>query len=117
MYPDHYIAPDTLQQTILNVYGEAGKHWLDRLPCLLRTLVKLWNLKIEKECTNLSFSFTALVVLEDKNRAVLKCAPPNKEFTAKAGALQNYAGIGAAKLIAADVKVGWLLEERCIPGE
>ncbi len=109
--------PDALRQTILNVHGETGEHWLKHFPNLLKSLVKQWNFKIEKRCANLSFNFTALVILEDGNKAILKCSVPDEEFKAEIGALLYYAGEGAVKLIAADAEKGWLLEERCVPGE
>lgn len=113
----HCTIPDAFLQTVLNVHGEVGKHWLEQLPNLLKSLVTQWNLKIEKSCANLSFNFVALVVLEDGSKAALKCGVPNAEFTTEISALQSYAGEGAVKLIAADAEKGWLLEERCVPGK
>lgn len=110
------IVPKALQRTIINVHGKIGKLWLDRFPDTLKSLATKLNFKIEKECAHLSFNFTALVILEDGSKAVLKYTVPNKEFTTEVGALQNYAGNGAVRLLAADAKAGWLLEECCIPG-
>jgi streptomycin 6-kinase len=109
--------PETLKQTVLSVHGEAGKRWLKLLPSFLQSLVKQLNCTIEKSCANLSFNFVALVILEDGNKAVLKCGVPDKEFTTEINVLQCYAGEGAVKLLAADAKKGWLLEERCVPGK
>lgn len=117
MRQSHCIIPDAFQQTILNVHGAVGRRWLNQLPNLLKSLVKQWNFKIEKSCANLSFNFVVLVVLEDGSKAILKCGVPDYEFKNEISALQCYGGEGAVKLIAADAKKGWLLEERCIPGK
>lgn len=109
--------PDVLRQTILNVHGKIGERWLKHFPNLLKSLIKQWNFKIEKRYANLTFNFTASVILEDGNPAVLKCGVPDDEFKSEIRALQCYAGDGAVRLIAADAKKGWLLEERCVPGE
>ena len=106
MQQNHCIIPDALQQTILSVHGTVGKRWLNQLPNLLKSLVKQWNFKIEKTCANLSFNFVVLVVLEDGNKAVLKCGIPDCEFKNEINALQCYAGEGTVKLIAADAKKG-----------
>lgn len=111
------IIPDALRQTILNVHGKIGERWLKHFPSLLKSLVKQWNFKIENRYVNLTFNFTASVILEDGNPAVLKCGVPDDEFKSEIRALQCYAGDGAVRLIAADAKKGWLLEERCVPGE
>jgi streptomycin 6-kinase len=117
MQHNHYIIPNALQQTILNVHGEVGKHWLKQLPDLLKSLTKELNCKIEKRCANLSYNFVAFATLKDGNKAALKCGVPNHEFKNEINALENYAGNGAVKLIAKNAKKGWLLEERCIPGK
>jgi len=57
MRDNHCVIPDTLSQTILNVHGEVGRHWLNQLPHFLKSLVKQWNFKIERSCANLSFNF------------------------------------------------------------
>jgi streptomycin 6-kinase len=111
------IIPDDLQKTILSVHGEIGERWLVQVSNLLKSLIKQWNFKIEKICANLSYNFVAFVTLKDGGDAVLKCSVPNKEFTTEIAALQSYAGEGAVRLMAADAETGWLLEERCIPGD
>lgn len=113
----HYIIPTTLQQTIISVHGEVGKRWLAQFPNLLKSLAKQWKFKITKRCANLSFNFVALVVLENGSKAILKCGVPNDEFTTEINALRIYAGEGVVRLIVADAKKGWLIEERCVPGK
>jgi streptomycin 6-kinase len=107
MQRNHCMIPDAFQQTVLNVHGKAGKLWLNQLPSLLKSLTNKLHCKIEKSCTNLSFNFVALVVLQDGS----------KEFTTEISALESYAGEGAVKLFAVDAKKGWLFEERCVPGK
>ncbi|MDP3559030.1 MAG: aminoglycoside phosphotransferase family protein [Legionellaceae bacterium] len=113
MADDHLIK---LQETIMAVYGNRGLTWWANLPYQLELLSKEHELTLLSPFQGLSFNYVQPVIGPNQEAWVLKCGVPNDELTSEVAALRHYDGIGAVRLINADVDAGWMLVERCVPG-
>lgn len=98
MYP----VPERFARTILEVNGEEGCAWLDRLPEILDACARQWTLTIGPPSPHLSYNYVAPAVRAGGMAVILKACPPGGEFAPQAAALQVYGGRGAARLVEAD---------------
>lgn len=109
--------PEAFVRNVVGVYGEqAGRAWLDSLPELLPAIAARWELTLG-EPYGLSMNYVARATRADGTPAVLKLTPPAGELRFEAAALRHFGGVGAVRLLAADVEAGALLLERASPGE
>jgi streptomycin 6-kinase len=109
--------PAEFVRKVVGVYGEqAARAWLASLPELLAAAAARWGLTLG-EPYRLSHNYVARAVRADGTRAVLKLTPPAGELRFEAAALRHFGGVGAVRLLAADVDGGALLLERAEPGE
>ena len=108
--------PAHVTRTILALYGDGGRAWLDRLPALLSTCAERWSLRILPPFSELSYNYVAPAVRADGSPAVLKAGVPNPELATEIAALRFYAGRGIVRLLDADPAWGVLLLERLQPG-
>ena len=108
--------PPNFIRTILSLYGEAGRAWLDRLPVLVAECEAAWALTAGAPFHPLSYNYVASVVRAGGAGAVLKIGVPNPELTTEIAALSVFDGRGCARLLAADPVRGALLLERLRPG-
>lgn len=106
-----------LEKNILTFYKDKGARWLRDLPDFLNRIAKHLNLKIDNPFTDLSYNYTAPAVDQNGEHVVFKCGLPNKELTTEIAALKHFNGQGAVRLINANADEGWLLLERCEPGQ
>jgi streptomycin 6-kinase len=104
------------RRTIIELYGETGRVWLDRLPLLLDALAESWSLTVLPPFPNLTYNYVAPAIRADGELAVLKVGVPNAELTTEIAALRCFDGRGCARLVAADEAHGALLIERLLPG-
>ena len=108
--------PDGVARTAVELYGERGAAWAQRLPALIATLAERWGFRVLSPLAGLAANYVAAVVCADGTEAVLKVAVPNPEVLTEIEALRLYAGGGAARLLQADEAEGALLVERLQPG-
>ncbi len=101
-------------QNIINLYGEKGQQWLDQLLELLLQYEHELNIQIHPPFANLTYNYVAPATLASGEHVVFKCGIPNPELSTEISALSHFAENGAARLINADVKAGWLLVSRNI---
>ena len=107
--------PASLARTVLAVHGEAGRHWLARLPERLDDARVRWGLTLEAPFDGLTHHWVAPATRRDGTPVVLKLGVPGSEdLVAGAAALRLYAGAGAVRLL--DAAHGALLLERLEPG-
>jgi len=112
----HEISP-ILSERLTSVYGDSGRDWIAGFPALLNRIRSEWDLAgIGATFPYVGYAWVAPVTLANGGKAVLKLAPPDKEFASEIGALGIYAGRGAAKLLASDPAATALLLERLEPG-
>lgn len=90
--------------------------WLERLPAILASCARRWQVTISPPFTNLSFHYVAPAICADGTEVVLKACSPTGEFTREAEAMRLFAGRGAARLLAVDEEQEVMLLERLRPG-
>ena len=112
----HEISP-ILAGRLTGVYGEGGRAWIASFPRLLERFREQWDVvEFGPTFPYVGYAWVAPCLLGDGTKAVLKLAPPDKEFANEIAALRLYAGDGAARLLAADEETTALLLERVEPG-
>lgn len=107
---------DAFRRTIIELYGETGNNWLDRLPSLISTLAEAWSLTVLPPFPNLTYNYVAPAMRENGELVILKVGVPNPELTTEIAALRLFDGRGCARLLASDETRGALLIERLLPG-
>lgn len=105
-----------LEQTMINVHGEAAKLWLAALPDRLEKVCKLWSLKLDQPFEKLSYNLVIPGTRHSGQRIVLKAGVPCSELTTEAAALELFAGVSSVRLLEDDRTAGFLLLERLLPG-
>lgn len=112
--PVHHI-PENYIQTTFQVYGEAGKTWIQQLPDLLSGLEQQWKIRILKPF-NLSYNYVAPAIQDDGTEVVLKVGFISSELLSEIAALQAFDGHGIVQLLKSSPEQGAMLLERMIPG-
>ncbi len=107
--------PENFARTMIELNGDAGAAWLDRLPALLAACADRWGLTLEPPFT-LSYNYVAPAVRADGTPVVLKVGWPGRELLTEIAALRFYDGHGIAQLLDADPEWGALVLERLVPG-
>ena len=109
------IIPDNLRTTI-ELHGQAGVAWLNRLPSTIADCERRWSLTVMAPFEPLSYNYVAPAIRADGAGVVLKLGVPNPELLTEAEALRLYDGRGIVQLLDADLDQGILLLERLEPG-
>jgi streptomycin 6-kinase len=110
-----FIIPEDFARFMIELYGEEGRAWLDRLPAILAACEERWGLTIGAPVGNLSFNYVAPAVLADGTEVILKTGLTD-EFPSQPEALQHFDGNGMAQLLAYDEHDAAMLMERLQPG-
>ncbi len=106
-----------LRQNVISTHQKKGQAWLEALPDFLKNIEKKRSITLGEPFKNLSYNYTAVATMQDGKSVVFKCGVPNKALTTEIAALKHYDGHGAVQLLDANAEEGWLLLERCEPGE
>ena len=109
-----HIPPDFTAH-MLEMYGEAGRDWLARLPAILADCAARWQLTLARPFP-LSYNYVTAATRADGTPVVLKVGYPNPELLSEIAALRVYNGRGVCRLLAADEAQGAFLLERVLPG-
>jgi streptomycin 6-kinase len=97
-------------------YGPEGTAWLNRIPQIIETASKRWNLTINPPF-ELSYNYVAPATRLDGQRVVLKIGfPKDPEFKTEIAALKVFNGDGIEKLLEEDLENSAILIERVMPG-
>jgi streptomycin 6-kinase len=107
--------PASFVRNVTGVFPD-GAQWLENLPGLLATCLRMWDLVLDGEVFELSFNYVAPAVQNGRVPTVLKLGVPSPGFTAEIAALRAFQTHGVVRLIASDESVGALLLERVTPG-
>lgn len=110
-----FIIPEKFASFMIELAGEEGRAWLERLPAILAACEERWDLKIQAPVANLSFNYVAPARLADGTEVMLK-AGLTDEFPSQPLALQHFAGHGMVRLLAYDEHDKVMLMERLKPG-
>lgn len=108
--------PEKFINYIMSIHDGVGQQWLNNLPHLLALYSSQWHLKLQICFENLSYNYVAPGITAEGKNIVLKCGMPNSELMTEISALTHFNGVGAVKLLQADVESGVLLLERIMPG-
>lgn len=110
-----YSIPAHFARTTLELYGQQGADWLEKLPLLLDECVTRWSLTLSSPFS-LSYNYVAPAVRVDGSQVVLKLGVPNRELSTEIAALQLYDGRGIIHLLEVDEGMGVMLLEQLQPG-
>lgn len=110
-----FIIPEDFARFMIELFGEEGRAWLDRLPAILAACEERWNMTIGAPVGNLSFNYVAPAVLADGTEVILKTGLTD-EFPSQPEALRHFDGHGMAQLLAYDEHDAAMLMERLKPG-
>jgi streptomycin 6-kinase len=108
--------PAPFAQRMAELYGEAGREWLDNLPSLIGNLAQRWSLDILAPFEPLSYNYVAPAMCADGTEVVLKVGVINRELLTEIEALRLYDGRGSVQLLETDPQQGAFLLERLKPG-
>lgn len=108
--------PRDFARTIIELYGETGVEWLERLPALITHCAQRWSLTVLPPFEPLSYNYVAPAVRTDGTPVVLKLGVPNPELRTEIEALRLYAGRGMVQLLEVDREQGAMLLKRLEPG-
>jgi streptomycin 6-kinase len=105
-----------LARKFIDIYGDAGRDWIEACPALLERFRRQWGLTLGETFAYVGYAYVVRAELADGTPAVLKLAPPDPEFTNEIAALRLYDGRGAVCLLDADPDATAVLLERLEPG-
>jgi streptomycin 6-kinase len=107
-----------LVKKLVEVYEDVGRDWVQRFPELRQRFISEWDIaEVGETFSYVGYSWVAGCTLADGTKAVLKLAPPDKEFANEIEALKIYDGRGAVRLLRSDSQATALLLERVEPGD
>jgi streptomycin 6-kinase len=110
-----FIIPENFASFMIEIAGEEGHSWLNRLPAMLAACEERWNLMISAPVSNLTFNYVAPAVLADGSEAIVKIGLTD-EFPSQPEALQHFDGHGIVQILAYDELDKVMLLERLRPG-
>ena len=110
-----FIIPEDFACFMIELFGEEGRAWLDRLPAILAACEERWNLTIGAPVGNLSFNYVAPAILADGTEVIVKTGLTD-EFPSQPQALRHFDGHGMTQLLAYDERDAAMLLERLKPG-
>jgi streptomycin 6-kinase len=110
-----FIIPAGFANFMIELYGEEGRAWLDRLPAILTACEERWHLTIGVPVDNLSFNYVAPAMFADGTEVMVKTGLTD-EFPFQPQALRHFDGHGMVQLLAYDEQDAVMLLERLKPG-
>ena len=111
------LIPEHFRQHLLDCHGqEEAEAWMKRLPDVLASCARRWQLTMLPPFANLSFHYVAPAVRADGTRVVVRVAAPTSEFENEAEAMRIFDGQGSARLLECDEEQEVILLERLEPG-
>jgi len=108
--------PAAFARFMLELHGDKGRLWLERLPTILMNCEQRWHLTLDTPFPHISFHFVIPGVRDDGTQVVVKAHSPTGEFAEELEALRLFAGHGMTQLLAYDANDEVLLLERLRPG-
>lgn len=112
-----YKITDEFAQNVIELRGQEGRDWIEKLPDILKRYAEEWQLRIDLPFSYQMYNYVAPVETLGGTKAVLKIGfPADKEFRTECEALKVFNGEGIAKLIQSDARNAVMLIERLEPG-
>lgn len=110
-----FVVPAYFADFMIELAGEEGREWLERLPGILAACEERWGVRIGEPVGNLSFNYVAPAVRADGSEAMVKVGLTD-EFPSQPEALRHFGGQGMVQLLAYDEQDAAMLMERLRPG-
>lgn len=110
-----FIIPEKFAMFMIELSGQEGRAWLDRLPTILSMCEERWDLTIGAPFDNLSFNYVAPALRADGSEVIVKTGLAN-EFPSQPEALKHFDGHGMVQLLEYDAHNSVMLMERLKPG-
>ncbi len=110
-----FVVPAYFADFMIELAGEEGREWLERLPTILAACEERWGVRIGEPVGNLSFNYVAPAVRADGSEAMVKVGLTD-EFPSQPEALRHFGGQGMVQLLAYDEQDAAMLMERLRPG-
>lgn len=88
---------NSFKSNIINIYGEKGKIWLNKLPSLVKNLSFKLGLRDLREVIHLSYNYV-LSGFQGNKPIILKLGLDSKSLEREAFALQCFTNYGAVKV-------------------
>jgi streptomycin 6-kinase len=110
------IIPENFARTVVELDGDEGVAWLQRLPSLIDACERRWSITVGPPYLPLTYNYVAPSVRADGTPVVLKLGFPSSELDSEVAALRLYDGHGAAQLLEVDLDQNVFLIERLEPG-
>lgn len=102
--------PEDFAADLVNLAGEAGREWIDRLPTLVESLQARWNLETDGAPLH---GYLGLVVPMKRGgeKCALKVSWRDESTLGEISALAAWKGNGAVRLLESDASIGAMLLE------
>jgi len=104
---------DKFKQNIINIYGQPGEQWLNKIPTLIASIKKHYHLSHIQVLSNLSYHYV-LSAFQNQQAVILKLGLDITDLQREAAALKAFPSTITAKLLLEDD--GVLLQSRALPG-
>lgn len=106
----------TLENNVINVWGEQGALWLKQLPAIIARLVQHWSLYDIKPVDNMSYNYVAKATQKVGKSVVLKIGCDTQLIEDEYNLLKHFNGQGSIKVLDIHYDGNALLLEQAIPG-
>ncbi|WP_200403877.1 aminoglycoside phosphotransferase family protein [Fangia hongkongensis] len=105
-----------LEKNVINVWGDTGREWLNRLPNIIDELSMHWKLSNVMPVENISYNYVAFAKQDHNTPVVLKCSCDQALIKNEYRALKHWDGVGSIRVIDSASCHNALLLEQAIPG-
>jgi streptomycin 6-kinase len=109
-YPDQFVRVQT------DLLGTQATLWLERIPEILATYARRWDLTVGATVEPLTYNYLAHAIRADGTPTILKICSPGGEFALQTEALHLFDGQGAVRLLASEAGDEVMLLECAEPG-
>ena len=114
--PEKLNLPENFKNNIQKNFREEGKQWLNRLPEILRKVLKKWNISSRGVGEELSYNLIVRGHSPEYGEVVLKIGFPHSDLFSEMRAISLYEGDYICKCYDKDKELGAMLLERIQPG-
>ncbi len=111
-----FVIPSYFVQHTVDLCGDKGHAWIERLPAILAACEQRWHIHIDAPFPGLSYHYVAPAIAADGMAVVVKAQIPTSEFAQEVEALRVFDGHGVAQLLADDLEDEVMLLEHVQPG-
>ncbi len=104
---------NTFEQNILNIYGQKGREWLEKIPATVQQISETWNLTNLNPIETMTYNYVLFGTQRGKP-IILKLSLDAERLNKEIDALKIFSGYGVPKVLNNNNSA--LLLEHLIPG-